>query len=128
MKRVSSLPRIAVPVLAALSACTPVDADRATDTTEASREALLARSIPAAGATVRAPQTLSLSFREPVRLVEVTITGPSGEMPMMVTAAGEQRSYTVPLPDLESGPHEVRWRALDRGGMAHEGRLSFTVR
>ena len=117
-----------MPVLAVLAACTPVDADRATDKAEASREALLVRSAPADGATVRAPQTLSLSFREPVRLVEVTITGPSGEMPMMVTAAGEQSSYAVPLPDLESGPHEVRWRALDRGGIAREGRLSFTVR
>lgn len=88
---------------------------------------MLVRSLPAEGASVRAPPSLSLTFREPVRLVEVIVAGPAGEMPMMVTAAGEQTSYSIPLPELEAGPHEVRWRAL-AGGASHEGRLSFTVR
>ncbi len=117
-----------MPALAVLAACTPVDADRATDKAEASSEALLVGSAPADGGTVRAPQSLLLSFREPVRLVEVTILGPSGEMPMMVTAAGAQTSYSIPLPGLEPGYHEVRWRALAQGGISREGRLSFTVR
>ena len=122
------MPRFALPLLAVLAACTPVGEDRTIDKADAGREALLMRSVPADGATVRAPQTLSLAFREPVRLVEVAITGPSGEMPMMVTAAAEQRSYSIPLPDLEPGNHQVRWRALAQGGVSHEGRLSFTVR
>jgi len=122
------VPRFSLPLLALLAACMPVEPDRAANETTAGGEALLVRSIPADGATARAPQTLSLSFREPVRLTEVTITGPSGEMPMMVTAAGEQTSYSIPLSDLEPGRHDVRWRALARGGVPHEGRLSFTVR
>jgi copper resistance protein C len=108
-----------------LAACTAIQGNEAGDTAMA--ETPLARSVPADGATVRAPQTLSLTFREPVRLAEVTITGPSGEMPMMVTAAGEQTSYTLPLVDLEAGTHELRWRALRRDGAPIEGRLSFTV-
>jgi methionine-rich copper-binding protein CopC len=46
---------------------------------------------------------------------------------MMVTAAGEQTSYSIPLPELEPGLHEVRWRVL-ASGVSQEGRLSFTVR
>jgi methionine-rich copper-binding protein CopC len=117
-----------LPLLALLAACAPVAQNSSEEATEAKGGAMLVRSVPAEGATVRAPQSLSLTFFEPVRLAEVTITGPSGEMPMMVTAAGEQRSYSIPLPELEPGRHEVRWRALAQGGVSHEGRLNFTVR
>lgn len=122
------MPKLALILLAALAACTPVEADRAANQAEAAGETPLVRSVPANGATVDSPRTLSLTFREPVRLAEVAIAGPSGGMPMMVTSAGEQTSYALPLPDLEPGRHEVRWRALARGGTAYEGRLSFTVR
>jgi len=123
------VPRFALPLIAVLAACTPVEGDQAgNEKTDGPSATPLVRSVPADGATVRAPRTLSLAFRQPVRLAEVTIAGPSGEMPMMVTAAGEQSSYSIPLPDLEPGLHEVRWRALAQGGVSHEGRLSFTVR
>ena len=112
---------------AVLAACAPVAQNDAQTATETNAGAMLASSVPAEGASVGAPQSLSLNFREPVRLVEVTLTGPSGEMPMMVTAAGEQTHYSIPLPELEPGRHEVRWRAL-AGSASHEGRLSFNVR
>ena len=115
-------------LLAAVAACAPVPQNGSEAATEATGGAMLVGSVPGDGATVRAPQSLSLTFRAPVRLVEVTVTGPTGEMPMMVTAAGEQASYAIPLPDLEPGRHEVTWRALAQGGVSHEGRLSFTVR
>lgn len=117
-----------VALLAVLAACTPVEDDQAVNQVDARSEALLVRSGPADGATVRAPQTLSLTFRVPVRLAEVTLSGPSGEMPMMITAAGLQTSYAIPLPDLEPGHHQVSWRALTHGGVAHQGQLGFTVR
>ena len=120
--------RFALLLLAVVTACMPAGGDRPLDETIAGRGTLLVRSVPAEGAIVRAPQTLSLTFRAPVRLAEVAIAGPSGEMPMMVTAAGEQTSYSIPLPDLEPGHHDVRWRALARGEVSYEGRLSFTVR
>lgn len=124
--RIRLLPKSALALAAILAACTAVQGEEAVDTANA--EAPLVRTVPADGATVAAPQILSLTFREPVRLAEVTITGPSGEMPMMVTSAGEQTDYQLPLVDLEAGTHEVRWRALARDGTALEGRLSFTVR
>ena len=124
--RIRVIPKSALALAAALAACAGIQGNEAGEPAEA--EAPLVRSVPADGATVQAPQSLTLTFREPVRLAEVTLTGPSGEMPMMVTAAGEQTSYTLPLTDLEPGVHEVRWRALARDGTNLEGRLSFTVR
>ena len=112
---------------AALATCAPVTQNDSGSAAEATAEAMLVRSVPADGASVSAPQSLSLTFREPVRLVELVVSGPAGEVPMMVTAAGEQISYSIPLPELEPGLHEVRWRAL-ASGVSQEGRLNFTVR
>ena len=128
MSRGGPASKAVLPLLAVLAACAPVAQNGSDDTIGAAGGAMLARSVPGEGATVRAPPHLSLTFREPVRLVEVVVAGPSGEMPMMVTAAGEQASYSLPLPDLEAGHHEVRWRALTAGGVPREGSLSFTVR
>ena len=127
MSRSWSASKLLLSVLAVLPACAPVAQNGSAETTEAKSSAMLVDSVPAEGASVRAPQSLSLTFREPVRLVELIVAGPAGEMPMMVTAAGEQTSYSIPLPELEAGHHEVRWRALSGGG-PHEGRLSFTIR
>ena len=124
--RIRLLPKSALALVAALAACTPIQGNEAAETAKA--ETPLVRSVPADGATVQSPQTLSLIFREPVRLAEVIVAGPSGEMPMMVTSAGEQTDYQLPLSDLEAGIHEVRWRALARDGTTLEGRFSFTVR
>ena len=65
------------------------------------------------------PQSLSLTFREPVGLVELIMAGPSGEMPMMVTAAGEQISYSIPLPER---------RRTSRGEVASPGRRPLAGR
>ena len=114
------------------AACAPIAQNESDQTNEAAGRStatgsMLLRSDPAEGARVSGAATLSLTFREPVRLVEVIVAGPSGEMPMMVEAAGEQSAYSIPLPDLEPGRQEVRWRALDRNGTSLSGRLSFTV-
>lgn len=117
-----------LPLLAVLAACAPVQQNGSEEAMEIGGGAVLVRATPAEGAVVRAPQSLSLTFRQPVRLVELIVAGPDGEMPMMITAAGEQTSYSIPLPELPPGRHEVTWRALAPGGIPHEGRLSFTVR
>jgi methionine-rich copper-binding protein CopC len=128
MSRGRPVSKAVLPLLAVLAACAPVAQNGSEDAFEAQGGAMLARSVPGEGATVRAPRHLSLTFREPVRLFEVIVAGPAGEMPMMVAAAGEQASYSIPLPDLEPGRHDVRWRARAQDGVSHEGRLSFTVR
>lgn len=83
---------------------------------------------PKPGATVDGPvDELGLRFSRPVRLLEVTISGPDGDMPAMVDSAGETYEYLIPLPDLGTGKYEVRWRA-SAAGVESSGRLTFRVR
>jgi methionine-rich copper-binding protein CopC len=89
---------------------------------------ILASSSPADGAVVAAPRQLRLVFREPVRLAEVVVAGPDGEMPMMLSPAGAQTTYVLPLDGLSPGVHDVRWRAVTDGGTTRQGTLRFTVR
>ena len=116
-----------VAAFALLAACATEQSESASDASEGP-PSLLARSSPSAGATVANPGSLGLEFREPVRLVEVTVTGADGmAMPMMVSSAGEQTSYTLPLHGLEPGAYTVRWRALV-AGVSREGSFPFVVR
>ena len=111
----------------ATAACAPVTQNGSEPSNDEAGGPILVRSVPADGARVSAPDNLELTFREPVRLVELVVAGPSGEMPMMVTAAGAQTEYSIPVSGLESGRNEVRWRAQTADGAPLEGRLSFTV-
>lgn len=89
---------------------------------------VLARSTPADGATVAAPvNTLLLKFARPVRLIEVTLDGPDGLSPMMITAVAETTEYSIPLPGLSRGSYRVNWRA-SATGRPHDGAFTFTVR
>jgi methionine-rich copper-binding protein CopC len=94
----------------------------------AASSSILASSSPADGAVVAAPRQLRLVFREPVRLAEVVVAGPDGEMPMMLSPAGAQTTYVLPLDGLSPGVHDVRWRAVTGGGTTRQGTLRFTVR
>jgi methionine-rich copper-binding protein CopC len=114
--------KAAVLALAATAACnTAQPTNRAADS-------ILAWSRPAAGSTVAAPvNELVLRFSPPARLGEVTVTGPEGAMPMMVTAVGEAEHYSLPLSDLGPGSYTVEWMATARGA-DHRGSFSFEVR
>lgn len=93
-----------------------------------SASSILVRSIPAPGSAVSGPvDELSLTYDPPARLDELTINGPDGLMPMMVTAAGETDNYLLPLPDLGPGSYTVSWKAFSRG-TAHNGSFSFTIK
>jgi methionine-rich copper-binding protein CopC len=83
---------------------------------------------PKPGATVDGPvDELRLRFSRPARLLEVTISGPDGDMPTMVDSAEETYEYSIPLPDLGAGKYEACWRAL-AAGEESSGRLTFSVR
>lgn len=89
---------------------------------------LLAGSTPADGATAAAPvNELVLRFSPPARLGEVTVSGPNGLMPMMITAVGEVPTYTLPVPGLGAGRYTVTWKA-SAAGAERQGSFSFTVR
>lgn len=89
---------------------------------------ILAWSRPAGGSTVSAPvNELVFHFSPPARLGEVTVSGPEGAMPMMVTAVGEVEHYSLPVSGLGPGRYTVDWRASSRG-VDHNGSFSFVVR
>lgn len=93
-----------------------------------SESSILVSSIPAAGSTVSAPvNELVLNFDPPARLGEVTVTGPDGVMPTMITAVGEVPRYSVPLSGLGPGDYTVSWSATVNA-QAHEGSFGFRVR
>ena len=112
---------------ALVSACTAQPAATAKPPLQ-STSSIVVSSRPAPASTVSGPlDGLILHFNPAVRLVEVTLNGPNGLMPMMVNAAGESKHYMLPMPGLEAGQYTVKWR-----GMAQEheqqGTFSFTVR
>lgn len=96
----------------------------------AGSSSLLESSIPANGSTLsRSPENMVFMFSRPVRLSEVTITSRGGTtIPTMVTAAGDLKRFSIPLPPLEPDVYTVRWRALDRAAQPHEGSIGFTIR
>ena len=117
----------AAALLSLAAACAPAESGRARAASDP--QSPLAGSSPAAGARVAAPSDLRLVFRAPVRLAEVTVSGPDGlTVPMMISSAGEQTSYSLPLDGLEPGDYSVRWRAVVVGGASREGSFRFTVR
>lgn len=114
-------------LLVALAACNAAPATHpASPATTGS--SILAWSKPAAGSAVPGPvNEVAFHFSPPARLREVTITGPNGVMPTMVTAAGEVAHYSVPVSGLEAGSYRVDWRA-SVGGVQRNGSFDFTVR
>jgi methionine-rich copper-binding protein CopC len=88
---------------------------------------LLVSSSPAAGSAVaETVDALELHFNPPARLVEVTVTGPGGAMPMMVHAVGEVADYSLPLSGLGPGSYTVNWRATAQG-REYRGSYRFSV-
>jgi len=113
-------------ILFALSACTATPSTGSE--TQRVETQLLARSTPANGSTVTAPvNNLQLKFARPVRLLEVTLDGPDGLTPMMITAGAETTDYSIPLPGLAGGKYRVNWRA-SASGRPYDGAFTFNVR
>lgn len=134
MRRASYLIPLAAAALAACSTTPIADTTSKTDdgagrSLDHTRHAsILTSSVPADGSTVKGPvEELKLRFAEPVRLMEVTMTGPDGSvMPIMVTAVGELREFSVPVSAIDRGTYKVVWRGTAKGA-ARRGASSFTV-
>ena len=111
-----------------LASCAQAPAATPPPAASATSQSILAWSTPAAGSIVSGPvNALVLHFSLPARLGEVTVTGPDGAMPMMVTAVGEVEHYSLPLSDLGPGRYTVDWRA-SAGDRDYRDSFGFTVR
>lgn len=118
---------LALPALALVAGCAAQHAPAA-EAVALPAATILARSIPAAGASVAAPvNALVLEFNPPALLNEVVVTGPDGAMPMMLSPAGEQKHYELPLAGLGTGTYRVTWRA-SAGAEQYRGDFAFTVK
>lgn len=103
-------------------------ADSASAAGTSAAGSILAGSRPAAGSTVDGSvNELVLRFSPPARLAEVTVSGPEGLMPMMVTAVGEVEHYSLPLSASIPGAYTVAWRASAKG-REYQDSFGFTVR
>jgi len=91
--------------------------------------AVLKLSAPKSGATVEAPQNLSLTFSEKVRLTAVKLTADGKDVSgvQVDRAAPAAPSFTVALPKLAPAKYEVRWTALGDDGHAVNGTFTFIV-
>jgi hypothetical protein len=90
--------------------------------------AALKLSAPKAGATVAAPQNLSLTFTEKVRLTAVRLTLAGKDISVETDrAAPASETFSLPLSALSPGNYQVRWTALGADGHAVNGTFAFTV-
>jgi len=90
--------------------------------------AALKLSTPKAGTTVAAPQNLSLTFTENVRLTAVRLTNAGKNIAVETDrAAPAKDTFSLPLSTLAPGTYQVRWTALGADGHAVNGTFTFTV-
>ncbi len=88
----------------------------------------LSSSIPADQSTVEAaPDEVSLTFSEPVRLTAVTVQTGTGSESLEVSAAEAAEEFTVALPRLAPGEYVIEWRALSADTHVVSGEIRFTV-
>jgi copper resistance protein C len=87
----------------------------------------LESSVPANGATVTDPKTMTLTFSDAVRLVTLKLTGKDAEIVVPVDkSAAAAKSFSLPLPALAPAKYEVKWTAAADDGHVMTGSFSFT--
>ncbi|HME38750.1 MAG TPA: copper resistance CopC family protein [Steroidobacteraceae bacterium] len=92
--------------------------------------AKLRSTIPAADAQLRvAPESLSLSFNEDVRLAQLSLSVGGKAIPVTLDrGAPAAAEVTVKLPALAVGIYQVQWSALSSAdGHVTKGSFSFTI-
>jgi methionine-rich copper-binding protein CopC len=117
MKLINSLRQLAILTLLAVFAA------------QVSAHSVLSASLPGAGAEVSAPEKLSLTFNEPVRMLRLTLVhGASHNIEFgfqPITTA--QPEFNFELPGLMSGAHTVTWTVIGSDGHTVSGNFNFTV-
>jgi len=90
--------------------------------------AALKSSAPSAGATVAAPERLSLTFTEKVRLTAVRLVVAGKNVSVETDrAVPPSETFSLPLSSLTPGNYQVRWSALGADGHPANGAFNFTV-
>ena len=89
----------------------------------------LTASLPGGGSEVSSPETLELTFNEPVRLLRLTLVhGPSHNIDFGFAAqTAPHESFTYNLPTLMTGEHTVTWTVIGSDGHTVTGSFGFSV-
>ena len=76
-----------------------------------------------------APETLTLSFRAPVRLMKVTLLDNNEEVVKtdFKPTAKAAKTFSVDLPELSGGKYQASWMIMGKDGHKIKGRFVFTV-
>jgi methionine-rich copper-binding protein CopC len=90
----------------------------------------LSKSIPAAGATVNAPNEIVLAFTEPLEPAFSTIELHDRAGKMVKTGKVEVKDdvMRLPLKPLAAGQYTVNWQALSVDTHKTNGKFTFTVK
>ena len=98
-------------------------------TVAAMAHASLTGAVPADGAVVNAPpQTLSLSFSEPVSPLVLRLILPDGQTRALETFVLRDRTLEIAAPgDLAAGTHVLAWRVVSEDGHPVAGSTIFSI-
>ena len=86
-------------------------------------------SVPADGASVKAPTEIRLSFPAPVKLTAMNLENEAGDTLALAALPGEMaESFTVAIEDtLAPGRYHVVWRSVSGDSHIVSGEFRFTV-
>ena len=87
----------------------------------------LSASSPEDGATIAAPEKISLTFSEAVRLTAVSIVKGEEDRALEIEVTAPATEFTLAAPALEPGTYIVRWRALSADTHVMSGEFTFTI-
>lgn len=84
---------------------------------------------PASGSVLaQAPETIEITFRDPVRLTSViVVTADKTERPLTFAPTGSSASFRIEGSELSRGRNEVRWKALSSDGHVIGGTIVLVI-
>jgi methionine-rich copper-binding protein CopC len=85
--------------------------------------------IPASGSIIKsAPDTISLTFADNVKLTKVIVINGSKTKTLSFTPRQKAKSYKIAASGLSVGRNEIQWRALAEDGHILQGKILIVVR
>ena len=88
----------------------------------------LSASTPANEAVVaQAPDEISLTFSEAVRLTAVSVMSEHANHKLEISLSEPARDFVLSVPALAPGDYTIQWRALSEDTHVMSGEIRFTV-
>ena len=96
----------------------------------AAHTSLVSSSIEAGAALETAPSSLELIFGAEVGLADIKLKTAAGDAVKLDynKPKSMQKSFSVPLPSLNSGSYVIYWRTISNHGHAMRGDIPFTLK